>query len=223
MRVYQVVWWTVCIVVAAPAIAVTYLVGPPTTGVTVSVALSCVCMSWFVVFVAEFSGRPVRLADCARICACGGFALIAAVSLFHVMGEAGLAVLALAAGTSPLVIRTMRRRGKRACTRRRDHQFRFAVDAVDQDNAWDELLAELLTQMTDVDLCWAWRTSYCALFERPDPDWRTRVAGVRHAYLLELERRHPQQLEKWLATSPRPATGPERFIRLAADGDAPPG
>lgn len=220
MRVYRAVWWLVCSAVAAPAIAIASLAWTPTA--VAALFLASGGISWFAALVWVCNGRRLGLVDCAHMGLQGGCCVIAAVSLFDVVGGAALSLLASAAGTSPLIVQSVRRRAKRALKRRTDQQLRLALDAVGQERAWDELLAAELAQMTDVDLCWAWRSSYHALVERPDPAWRHQVARVRHAYLLELERRHPRQVQDWLATSPRPATGPERFLRSAADGDAPP-
>jgi hypothetical protein len=220
MRAYRAVWWAVSSAVAAPATAISYLAWTP-TGVAILAAFAAMYISWFAVLVSVFNGEPVTLVDCARTSAQVAFGVVAAVSLLDVFGTGALALLALAAGTSPILMRSMLCRFQRARARRRDRSVRLALDVVAQERAWDELLAELVAQMSDVDLCWAWRTSYRTLVERPDPAWRTQVARARHAYLLELERRHPRQLEDWLATSPRPASGPERFLRSGNDGDGP--
>jgi hypothetical protein len=67
--------------------------------------------------------------------------------------------------------------------------------------------------MTDASLCQAWRASFAELVGVVDPTDRARVVRLRQDHLDELLRRHPEPVRAWLATGPRAAGGPERFLQ----------
>jgi hypothetical protein len=80
-----------------------------------------------------------------------------------------------------------------------------------------EAVARSLSEMTDEELCLAWRRSFKHLESSVDSDRRTVMADVRRAYLDELERRHPEEFAAWLASGPRAAGDPARFLIHRAD------
>jgi hypothetical protein len=77
------------------------------------------------------------------------------------------------------------------------------------------LPAELsgLSELSDEALCLAWRASFSNLDRAASPVDRLRVVEERHGYLDELVRRHPDGIAAWLASGPRAAGDPTRFVR----------
>ncbi|WP_427896255.1 hypothetical protein ACQHIV_20200 [Kribbella sp. GL6] len=72
-------------------------------------------------------------------------------------------------------------------------------------------------ELTDEELCLAWRRSFTQLERAVRPDHRQAMVDVRRAYLDELERRHPESFTSWLASNPRAAGNPARFFTHRAD------
>lgn len=70
---------------------------------------------------------------------------------------------------------------------------------------------DLLTGLSDSELCRAWRHSFAVLHET-DPVHRLSVVQLRAACLDEMTRRHPREVENWLASGGRAASGPDRFF-----------
>ncbi|HZX03243.1 hypothetical protein [Kribbella sp.] len=73
---------------------------------------------------------------------------------------------------------------------------------------------EDLTELSDEALCLAWRASFAGLQRAAAaPSDQLRVVEERRAYLDELERRHPDGVAAWLASNPRAAGDPAKFVR----------
>lgn len=72
-------------------------------------------------------------------------------------------------------------------------------------------------ELSDEELCLAWRRSFTQLQRTTSADRRQAMADVRRAYLDELERRHPESFATWLASNPRAAGDPARFFTHRAD------
>jgi hypothetical protein len=66
--------------------------------------------------------------------------------------------------------------------------------------------------LSDEALCLAWRTSFSALQKASSPTQRLRIVDERRAYLDEIERRTAHGLAAWLASGPRAAGDPSRFV-----------
>ncbi|HEY3561488.1 MAG TPA: hypothetical protein VGL05_28685 [Kribbella sp.] len=66
--------------------------------------------------------------------------------------------------------------------------------------------------LSDEALCLAWRTSFSALQRASSPAQRLRIVDERRAYLDEIERRSARGLAAWLASGPRAAGDPTRFV-----------
>jgi hypothetical protein len=76
--------------------------------------------------------------------------------------------------------------------------------------------------LSDEALCRAWRTSFSALQRASSPMQRLRIVDERRAYLDEIERRSAHGMAAWLASGPRAAGDPSRFVLGdSATGRAP--
>jgi hypothetical protein len=66
--------------------------------------------------------------------------------------------------------------------------------------------------LTDAELCLAWRASFSALQKASSPTQRLRIVDERRTYLDEIERRTAHGMAAWLASGPRAAGDPSRFV-----------
>jgi hypothetical protein len=66
--------------------------------------------------------------------------------------------------------------------------------------------------LSDEALCRAWRASFSALQKASSPTQRFRIVDERRAYLDEIERRTVHGMAAWLASGPRAAGDPTRFV-----------
>lgn len=78
------------------------------------------------------------------------------------------------------------------------------------------------SSLSDDALCLAWRASFSALQRAQSAAQRLAIIEERRAYLDEIERRNAHGLAAWLASGPRAAGNPSRFVLGdAAAGRAP--
>ncbi|RZU16335.1 hypothetical protein EV645_3890 [Kribbella rubisoli] len=66
--------------------------------------------------------------------------------------------------------------------------------------------------LSDEELCTAWRASFSALQKAGSPTQRMRIVDERRAYLDEIELRSVHGMAAWLASGPRAAGDPSRFV-----------
>jgi hypothetical protein len=66
--------------------------------------------------------------------------------------------------------------------------------------------------LSDEALCLAWRSSFSALQKASSPTQQLRIVDERREYLDEIERRTAHGLAAWLASGPRAAGDPSRFV-----------
>jgi hypothetical protein len=123
---------------------------------------------------------------------------------------AAVVVLALAISARPAIRAVRERRTKRAgsSSERWDAALR-ALASASPEYAYYPPVPDP-RQLTDEDLCRAWCASYEVVSTATSARRLKVVAQERRSYLDELQRRHPQAVEAWLAG---PAT---------ADGDPMP-
>jgi hypothetical protein len=81
---------------------------------------------------------------------------------------------------------------------------------------------DLVRQMSDAELCRAWRRSYVSLQQARGPRVRALVVHTRQLLLDELERRYPAGLKAWLGSGARAAGAPDRFIGNTGGGTGRP-
>jgi hypothetical protein len=81
---------------------------------------------------------------------------------------------------------------------------------------------DMARQMSDAELCQAWRRSYVSLQAARGLRVRALVVHTRQLLLDELERRDPAGLSAWLGSGARAAGGPDRFIGNTGRGDGRP-
>jgi hypothetical protein len=175
----------------------------------------------------------------------GGLCVLSVCGYAAAIGVRTLTLLLLVVGVSPPVVgwwrsgsgvkpaQAVRRQplklpkaSKHLVRRHRDerhgHDPRRRTDERQQDEDWP--LPKYLTavvrnvgELSDEELCLAWRRSFTQLQRTTSADRRQAMADVRRAYLDELERRHPESFSTWLASNPRAAGNPARFFTYRAD------
>jgi hypothetical protein len=77
------------------------------------------------------------------------------------------------------------------------------------------------TDLSDEDLCLAWRRSFTELQTCTTDEQRLAVVAARNAYLDELERRAPDAFGQWLDSGPRAAGNPAKFFNPRANHGDP--
>ena len=76
-----------------------------------------------------------------------------------------------------------------------------------------EAALEVPDELTDSDLCMAWRSSYVALDRAVDLSEKLRAVQIREVLLDELGRRDAPGLEAWFRSGARAAGWPDRYLR----------
>ncbi|WP_350278036.1 hypothetical protein [Kribbella sp. HUAS MG21] len=182
-------------------------------------------------------GRDLPNTDLLRVvprgAVIGGLCVISVCGYAAAIGLRTLTLLLLVVGVSPPVVgwlragsadrpaRTERRQpiklpkaSKRLVPRRAEPRH--------QDEDWPmpkylTAVVRSVGELSDEELCLAWRRSFTQLERTTSADRRQAMADVRRAYLDELERRHPESFASWLASNPRAAGDPARFFTHRAD------
>jgi hypothetical protein len=108
---------------------------------------------------------------------------------------------------APRVKTTMRRRSKPKAQQ----------PATPEPAAVQPTAAINLTELSDEELCLAWRRSYIELQSCTTEQRRLEVVARRNAYLDELERRAPDAFAEWLESGPRAAGDPAKFFNHRTD------
>ena len=219
MSFYQWVWRALWGTVAAVAIAAAVIVWP------LSVVVGLFFIPAFVAAFATFlylreptkplATRPQALRRSFSVGTKTGACTVALMSLVSALVALAWPLVALCFCTSPFVLRRVRDpvRSNRESRRRRER-------APTEEAAWWSMLAREVEGLADGELCRVWRESYSALLEAADDATAAQVVRVRQAYLDELDRRHQRAMSAWLASGPRPGTGPERFLQVPRERDS---
>ena len=219
MSWYQWVWRALWGIVAVVAIAAAFIVWP------LSVVVGLFFIPAFVTAFATFlhyrepnrplATRPQALRRSFSVGTGTGACTVALASLVSALVGLAWPLLALCLCTSPFVLRRVRDAVHRSSEARRRRER-----APTEEAAWWSMLAREVEGLGDGELCRVWRGSYSALLEAADAATAAQVVRVRQAYLDELDRRHQRAMSAWLASGPRPATGPERFLQAPRRRDS---
>ncbi|MFF0267177.1 hypothetical protein [Kribbella sp. NPDC004536] len=138
--------------------------------------------------VAAESPRARRL-HVVKLTMAGYLVAVGAVVLIKFLGAGALALLGVVLATSPSAVRLYGARLGRGRTERMPE-----------------------ATVSTSELCRVWLDSYRALNQAPTAKARLRVVMARQRCLDELERRDPDGLQAWLASSASAAGDPSRFL-----------
>jgi len=227
MKIYRAGWLVFCSILGVLGLlaALTWSL-PMLISILVCAALS----GWVVAVVAldpDDKTRPRR--DKRRIVATSavlsGAGTVAFIGLGTMLGApTAVLLVAITAGGSPYVTnrcaRWLREHGhlpaaaprasRPASGERPSGPVSVSIPPIDTDRL-PELRVES-SALSDDALCLAWRASFSALQRAETPAQRLSVIEVRRAYLDEIERRNAHGMAAWLASGPRAAGDPSRYV-----------
>ncbi|NIK61696.1 hypothetical protein [Kribbella shirazensis] len=177
-------------------------------------------------------GRDLPNADLLRMVprggVIGGLCVLSVCGYAAAIGARTVTLLLLIVGVSPPVLGWLRSGpAERPAQPRHRPSLRLPkaskhVVQKHQDEEWPmpkylPAVIRSVGELTDEELCLAWRRSFTQLERTTSADRRQAMADVRRAYLDELERRHPESFATWIASNPRAAGNPARFFTDRAD------
>ena len=81
----------------------------------------------------------------------------------------------------------------------------------------DHRMSSAVEDLDDLQLCRVWHRSYFSLREARSVGQRCKIVALRQACMEEMERRDPDGLRSWLASSPHPFEAPEPHVRRRRD------
>ncbi len=223
MRVYRVVWVLFCGVLGAAGavMALTWSL----SSLIMLVVLAAIMGAVVALVASANPGKPTpqprdRRRTVARsvILAAGG--TVSFIGLGTLLGApTAVLVVAIVVGGSPYSIRYCRGwlnahgqpAGSAPQPDRAERSSRSArVLETQPDQATTRHFA--LDDLSDEALCLAWRVSFSTLQRAETPSQWLRIVEERAAYLDEIERRTAQGMAAWLASGPRAAGDPSRFV-----------
>jgi hypothetical protein len=228
MKVYRVVWWLFCGLVGALGVVVASTWS--LTSIILLIVLAALTGGVVAMVIlekpdkADLSPRHRRrVVTTSAILSAGG--TVAFIGLGTLLGAPTAVLLAaIVVGTSPPVARyCLRRLGERGhlagatpLPGRPDPAERSSgsgVASVPQEEPDQTPSPPVAADLLDDEaLCLAWRTSFSALQRAGTPEQRLRIVDERRAYLDEIEHRAARGLAAWLASGPRAAGDPSRFV-----------
>ena len=217
MVVYRRVWQAVVVAAVACGVAAAVMLAPPSL-VFLFGSMGAVAGVAVARDVAHGQGRH-RTA--ARAGAFGATAMAAIIGAAHVAGPPGLGVAALLALTSPpaasrILSALGRHRGRvpKADTHRSDGVANAAAPDAGAVGITPLLVAPGTDwgDLSDAELCLAWRRSFTGLQACANPEQVAVVAQVRAECLDELEQRHPAAFKVWLDSGARAGSDPARYL-----------
>lgn len=142
---------------------------------------------------------------------------VAVAGFLAVMGPGGIVAVGLLVASSAPAVRWFAQhylpRQQQQPERSPHEDAPLAVAAVLRPTWWAPSTAE----MTDAQLCRAWRASFTALQHSRHPTELTALVDARAGYLDEIERRHPDGFGRWMASGALAASDPGRYVSPAPD------
>ena len=183
MTVYRDLWWAVCLPVVLLGLTVALLLSPA--------ALTVVLLTFAIIGAAvslsraiESADRPLRdrVGPALRGALLGGSAAGALVGYTVLLGAGVLLLVGLVLVSSPYSVRVYRR-------------WLTALPTSSSDQP-----SVALDELTDEQLCQAWRASYAALQRQSSAARAATAVAERQRYLDELERRNADGFAAWLAS-----------------------
>ncbi|MFI5707370.1 hypothetical protein [Kribbella sp. NPDC051620] len=192
---YSFIWRTTCGAIGGLGIALGLIVLPPDLLIPF-VLLTIVVSLTAAVGHTSTPTEQRTSSQAGRLAALPLLALLALAGLTFALGPAVLLLLLTLLATSPPAVRWYR-------------------DSPSRPEALDE------SATTTAQLCQQWHDTFEDLHHAPTPAARLRVVKARQRCLDELERRDPNGLNAWLASTASPAGDPTRYLRMDRS-NAPP-
>jgi hypothetical protein len=207
---YWLKFWVLLLLV--PACFALVSMSPTWAVVTVVLTFGLPLATWLGLHVHHARELPTHASDALRFAAGVSVTVLGLGGLFAFSAALGWAALAVYAATGLLMLVRGRNPSAAApATAEPDDTMRQVTD--DEDAPADPATTpDVVRQMTDAELCHAWRSSFVALQRARGLHLRATLVQTRQLLLDEIDTRHPAGLQAWLASGARAASGPERFI-----------
>jgi hypothetical protein len=209
MPKYRTVWFVGVCAAAGVGLLAALTAWPPAAVLTFFLLTAVVAAGTaFVTF--EGRGKLLWL-GAAKVGTATGAALVGVGGLVNVLGGWGIAFVVLVIATCPVVVMRALQLGAR---RGGDHvPTPTPAPAPAPLRAADEpWMSRSVEAMDDATLCLAWRSSYVALQRACTTKRALGITRRRQVLLDELERRNATGFSAWLASSPRAAGDPSRYL-----------
>lgn len=213
MRRYRSTWLVLWGAVAVLGVGLGFLVwSVPTVVVSFTIAAAAAAMVNVALNRREgLTPRPRR--DLVRTCVTKSGWAAAGVVTVAVVGTIAPVLmwplLLMAVVTSPWAVGFCL--GRAAGGRERPEEGTGAETAGDKPFP-TSMLTSWVQDLSDRELCMAWRAGFDALQSGPSAAGRAQIVALRQVYLDEIERRNPSALTAWLASEPRAAGSPDRYL-----------
>ncbi|HSU35263.1 MAG TPA: hypothetical protein VLJ88_06360 [Propionibacteriaceae bacterium] len=221
MAVYRAGWIKAAIIVGGLGVAIGLLAEDAVIHgvIAAMVGLWVGVLTFLVQDARSAAGSPQQAVTAAAAVTAGCAAVI---GLFMMLAEWALLLAFLFVVTSPAAAR-----GYIVLARRITAWRRRQLDAVTTVLAGTVLAGTVLEgpgqrlpsqvpvrDLTDVELCHAWRTSSHALPQQgADLTRQAQLVTARQEYLDEIERRNPAGFRRWLAVHAQPDSDPIQYLR----------
>jgi len=186
MVVYGLVWRGLCVLLGAVGVVLAFVVVPVDLMVTLVVVS---VLAGLIVMVASWS-EEASLSDLLRrlvLIPLIGSAALAIAGMGAVLGIGVAGVVLIVGLSSPAAVRLYRR----------------SLQRTPQTEA---------PPVSTAELCRQWQNSHEALRRATSADARLRIVQARQRCLDELEKRDPEGLSAWLASTASAAGDPSRFL-----------
>jgi hypothetical protein len=223
MRLYHASWMSFCGIVGLLGLIVAFTWS---LTVMVTVLVCAVLTGWGVAIVALDPDDATRLPRdkrriAARSAGLTGAGALAFIGMGTLLGAPAAVLLsAVTVGCSPYVtgccVRWLREHGHlpeaapQPTPPTADDRSPGSIPPGDRDGRPAPRV--VVSALTDDALCLAWRASFSALRRAESPAQRLSIIEARQTYLDEIERRNARGLAAWLASGPRAAGDPTRYV-----------
>jgi hypothetical protein len=204
-------WSWLCVVLSVPGLCLALVQWP-----TVAIVVTYVLMT-FLAAMAIVLQRSARRQEADRSAAQGwlptataavlvGSTVVSLAATFELSANLALLVALAMVGSSPWALSTLRRLRRSApVSPSAPYEPPAEMPPVGVESS-------VVRELSNAELCTAWRASYTALQRATSPTARARLVANRQCYLDEMESRNPTALSAWLASGARAASGPERYL-----------
>jgi hypothetical protein len=242
MQTYRHIWLVVASALTALGLSVAVAAWPPEAVLTFFLLATVVAAGTASVTSEEGEGLPWRKAVKAGVLA--GAAVVGAGGLIDLLGAWGFTLVVLTTAACPALVQGAIRLASRldadatvfdTPTLAVDDEW-FADDPPERpvdrprstpalvfppaaDEAW---MGRPVETMDDAALCLAWRSSYVALQQVCSLPRELRIIERRQELLDELERRNARGFSAWLASCPRAAGDPSKYLEEPRARHRPP-
>ncbi|TWD80868.1 hypothetical protein FB561_1965 [Kribbella amoyensis] len=210
--------WTIgaCSLAVLGAACALLFVRPTTAALVVVLSFTIATGAQLSIRLAHEDGPGVPAHEIISLSLGAAVAVLGVVGYAMTAGLSTIALLAVVAITSPWVLAYLTGTpvsltGTPRSAPRSAEQTDEIPDATIRAKIFDPTPPDV-GELSDEELCRAWRKSFTALGEAVSAPQREAVVNARLAYLDELERRNPESFARWIESGPRAAGDPGRFM-----------